>query len=57
MFDSLNSMTMSRLKKICQDEHIGKHSKLLKKPLVKHIMVHRIKKIINTGVDQLKKIE
>lgn len=53
MFKELETMTSTKLKKICQDENITGYSKLNKKQLVQHIKTHKLNIIIKTGMTEL----
>ena len=53
MFEALDGMTATKLKKLCQEDHITGYGKLKKKQLVQHVKIHKINGIIKNGMDQL----
>jgi hypothetical protein len=53
MFKTLDNMTSTKLKKLCQDEHIPGYSKFKKKQLVQHVKTHKINMLIKNGMSEL----
>lgn len=53
MFDELNTISTSGLKKICREENIPKYSKLKKQDLVILIKSYRISLMVKEGLEQL----
>ena len=53
MFEDLDSVSITGLKKICKQESIHGYSKLKKSELVNLIKSHRITYMVQEGLDKL----
>ena len=55
--DSLNKLTVVKLRKLCRDEQISDYTRLKKRPLIRHIKTYRTGITIKEGLAQLIALE